>query len=212
MAKDLLWHGAQYEGDRLDVATIDADPMAQFRRWYKDAEATGGRNINAMTLATADAHGRVSARIVLLKELDDRGFVFFTNYESHKAEQLAANPRAALVFYWESLDRQVRIEGEVDKVDAASSEAYFDVRPLQSRIGAIASPQSRVIPSREALEVRVQEVAAVVGEHPKRPANWGGYRVIADELEFWQGQPSRLHDRIRYRRVDGGWQRDRLAP
>ncbi len=154
----------------------------------------------------------MSARIVLLKELDDRGFVFFTNYESHKAEQLAANPRAALVFYWESLDRQVRIEGEVAKVDAASSEAYFDVRPLQSRIGAIASPQSRVIPSREALEVRVQEVAAVVGEHPKRPANWGGYRVIADELEFWQGQPSRLHDRIRFRRIDGGWQRDRLAP
>ena len=212
MAKDLLWDGTQYAGERLDVATVDADPMAQFRRWYKDAEATGGRNVNAMTLATADASGRPSARIVLLKELDDRGFVFFTNYDSHKAHQLAANPRAALVSYWGKLDRQIRIEGLVERVDAATSDAYFAARPLPSRIGAIASPQSRVIADRETLETEVAAVAARAGEHPARPAHWGGYRVIPDELEFWQGQPSRLYDRIRYQRVDGAWRRDRLAP
>jgi pyridoxamine 5'-phosphate oxidase len=214
MAKDLLWqHGDQYEGARLDVATALADPFAQFRAWFADAEATGLKNVNAMTLATATRDGRPSARMVLLKEIDDRGFVFYTNYESRKAAELDDNPRAALLFYWLALERQVRVEGTVERVTAAESDAYFAARPLESRIGAIASPQSRVIASREELEARVEAARTFAGEAPARPAHWGGYRVVPDELELWQGQPSRLHDRVRYRRDPaGGWIRERLAP
>lgn len=209
-----LWqHGEQYVGQPLDEATAADDPFEQFLTWFRDAEGRGLATVNAMTLATADAHGRPSARIVLLKELDDRGFVFFTNYESKKGADLAANPHAALVFYWDLLHRQVRVEGTVERVTDAESDAYFAVRPLGSRLGAIASPQSRPVASRAELEARVDEVARTVGDgEPARPPYWGGYRVVPARIEFWQGQASRLHDRIVYERATSGWTRQRLAP
>jgi pyridoxamine 5'-phosphate oxidase len=210
-----LWHhGEQYAGERLDVDSVAADPLVQFRAWFAAAEARGLPAVNAMTLATADAAGRPSARVVLLKELDDRGFVFFTNYDSRKGDELAANPHAALVFYWQPLERQVRVEGAVERIDAAASDAYFAVRPRGSQLGAIASPQSRPVPDRETLEAQVLALEASLGDAaPTRPPHWGGYRVVPERVEFWQGQPSRLHDRVRYvRQPDGTWDRQRLAP
>jgi len=168
---------------------------------------------NAMTLATVDERGRPAARIVLLKELDARGFTFYTNYDSRKGRDLAAHAFAALVLFWEPLHRQVRIEGAIERVSEAESDAYFATRPRGSQIGAIASPQSSPIGSRDELEARVAEVELSVGETtPTRPANWGGYRVVPDMIELWQGQTSRLHDRVRYVRDAAGWTRDRLAP
>jgi pyridoxamine 5'-phosphate oxidase len=203
----------EYSGELLDVANVDDDPFAQFRAWFRAAEARGLPKVNAMTLATATPDGRPSARIVLLKELDDRGFVFYTNYRSRKGAELSANPRAALVVYWDALDRQVRIEGTVEEVDAASSDAYFASRPRGSQIGAIASPQSQPLASRDLLEAKVAEIEkALGGAPPQRPPTWGGYRVVPEMLEFWQGQPSRLHDRVVYRLVDGVWTKERLAP
>ena len=212
MADDPLWKAEQYLGARLDVDTADADPIAQFRAWFADAEATGMKNVNAMTLATATRDGVPSARMVLLKGVDARGFVFYTNYESRKSIELDANPRAALLFYWLALDRQVRVEGAIERVSAEESDAYFASRPLDSRIGAIASPQSRVIASREELEARVEDVRTTLGDDPPRPSTWGGYRVIPETIELWQGQPNRLHDRVRYAREGGAWRRERLAP
>jgi pyridoxamine 5'-phosphate oxidase len=214
MAKDLLWQdGAQYAGDPLDPRSVDADPIVEFRKWFAAAKAAGIANVNAMTLATVDDRGRPTARIVLLKEIDDTGFVFFTNYDSDKGAQLAKHPFAALVFHWDPLHRQVRVEGAVARVTPAESDAYFAVRPRGSQLGAIASPQSQVIADRALLEARVAEVAAAHPDGaPPRPAYWGGFRVVPDAIELWQGQPSRLHDRIRYRRSGGTWARERLAP
>jgi pyridoxamine 5'-phosphate oxidase len=210
MTKDLWRIGDDYAGVGLDPAACDADPLAEVRRWLQAAIDAGVATPNAMTLATVDEHGRPAARIVLLKELDARGLVFFTNYDSH---DLAAHPAAALVLFWEPLHRQVRVEGAVERVSARESDAYFASRARGSQLGAIASPQSQVLADRAALEQRVAAVAAEHGEGMlPRPAYWGGYRVVPEMIELWQGQPSRLHDRVRYRLVDGAWLRDRLAP
>jgi pyridoxamine 5'-phosphate oxidase len=217
MAKQILWRvGDDYAGEPLDPAQCDPDPFVEVRRWVALAVDGGIPNPNAMTLATVDERGRPAARIVLLKELDDEGFVFYTNYDSRKGRDLAAHPFAALVFYWEPLDRQIRVEGTVTRVDRATSDAYFASRPRGSQLGAIASPQSQVIASRSDLSERVADLAAKLGEvAPQRPDHWGGYRIVPDMIELWQGQPSRLHDRVRYTRdpaQPSAWHRDRLAP
>jgi pyridoxamine 5'-phosphate oxidase len=215
MAKHLLWRlGEQYQGQPLDPAQCDADPIVEVKRWLAVAVDGGIPNANAMTLATVDDRGRPAARIVLLKEIDERGFTFYTNYESRKASDLAAHAFAALILYWEPLHRQIRIEGAVERVSDEESNAYFASRPRGSQLGAIASPQSKVLASRAELEERVSSLASQFAEEvqPPRPLYWGGYRVVPDMVELWQGQPSRLHDRVRYRQTPSGWQRDRLAP
>lgn len=211
-----LWRlGEQYAGGLLEPSACDPDPFVEFARWMQLAiEARIGQP-NAMTLATVDERGRPAARIVLLKELDARGFVFFTNYQSRKGTDLTTHPFAALTLFWEPLHRQIRVEGEVEKLSPEASDAYFASRPRGSQIGAIASPQSQVIADREQLERAVAAVEQAVGEGaPERPANWGGYRVVPDAIELWQGQESRLHDRVRYRRerTTDAWTRERLAP
>ncbi|MCO4888681.1 pyridoxamine 5'-phosphate oxidase [Cupriavidus sp. WGtm5] len=197
----------------LSESDVAPDPMSQFRRWFDEAVTAKLPEPNAMTLATVDADGQPSARIVLLKGIDDRGFTFFTNYESRKGLDLAANPRAALLFHWVQLERQVRVEGRVEKVSEDESDAYFATRPLGSRVGAWASAQSREVTGRDVLEQREQEYRSKYGENPPRPPYWGGYRLVPTALEFWQGRPSRLHDRIAYRVQPGiGWQIVRLSP
>ena len=209
--------GTRVWGERgPDLATEDlvADPLAQFQAWFEQSLAAGGQEANAMTLATVSPDGRPSARIVLLKGLDERGFSFFTNHRSEKGRDLAGNPHAALVFHWPALGRQVRVTGAVTAVPATESDRYFASRPRESRLAAIASPQSEPIESREALEQAVREAGArFPGESVPRPQWWGGLVLVPDSLEFWQSRPHRLHDRFRYRRaVDGGWQLERLAP
>jgi pyridoxamine 5'-phosphate oxidase len=209
-----LWRlGEQYAGTPLDPVDCDPDPIVELRRWLDIAVAAALPQANAVTLATVDERGRPAARIVLLKDVDDRGLVFFTNYDSRKARDLAAHPFAALVVFWEPLHRQVRIEGAIEKLEPEASDAYFASRPRGSQIGAIASPQSRPIASRELLEQWVTEAEQAIGAAPPaRPAHWGGYRLVPDMIELWQGQLSRLHDRVRYRREHAVWVRDRLAP
>jgi pyridoxamine 5'-phosphate oxidase len=191
----------------------DADPVAQFDRWFQEAQ--GGGEVyepNAVALATVGPDGQPSLRMVLLKGFDAAGFVFYTNLESRKAVELAANPRAALLFWWDRLHRQVRVEGEVALVGDEEADAYFAGRPHGSRIGAVASPQSRVIPGRKPLEARVRELEALHPADVPRPPHWGGYRLRPASFEFWQGRRSRLHDRLRYTREAEGWRVERLAP
>jgi pyridoxamine 5'-phosphate oxidase len=204
----------EYKTATLDESEVRPDMYAQFHEWFEQAVASGLREPNAMTLATASADGSPSARIVLLKGVDDSGFTFFTNYASVKGRELAENPRAALVFYWNELERQVRIQGTVEKVSREETVAYFAVRPRKSQIGATVSPQSQVIPDRKWLEDRMEEAEAkLAGGVPECPEVWGGYRLRPHTVEFWQGRRSRLHDRIVYRlQADGSWVRERLAP
>jgi len=201
-----------YERDALDEAASAADPMQQFEHWLQQALNAQLPEPNAMTLATVGADGRPSTRVVLIKEADARGIVWYTNYDSRKGRELAANPQAALQFHWVELERVVRIEGRVEKVDAAESDRYFATRPLDSRIGAWASPQSQVISSRAVLVASAARYGAQFMLHPPRPPHWGGYRLLPDHWEFWQGRKSRLHDRLRYRLDGGTWVRERLAP
>lgn len=203
-----------YQSRPFDLHDSAPDPFDQFRRWFSEVAASGTIEPNAAVLATASADGRPSARHVLVKGVDSRGFVFFTNYRSRKAADLTVNPRASLVFAWSPLARQVVVEGGVERVSEAESEAYFASRPRTSQLGAWASPQSEVLASRAELDAAYAAAEQRFGEGPiARPPHWGGYRVLAEQVEFWQGRPSRLHDRIVYvRDASGTWQRKRLAP
>jgi pyridoxamine 5'-phosphate oxidase len=214
MSIDIARIRQDYHGERLDEDAAEGDPIAQFNGWFAEAVEAELPMVNAMTLATADAEGRPAARIVLLKGADARGFVFYTNYESRKAQELAANPRAALLFYWIELEREVRIEGVIEKTSDAESDDYFASRPLGSRLAAIASPQSAVVGTRQILEERYADAERRYGATPRRPPGWGGYRVVPDAIEFWQGRPNRLHDRLLYRKDAAGdsWEIVRLAP
>ena len=202
----------EYMRASLDEHDVARDPYVQFDRWFQEAVAAKMPMLNSMTLATVSASGQPSARIVLLKGVDARGFVFFTNYTSRKGTELAANPAAALLFHWTELEREVRIDGRVEKVTARESDEYFASRPLGSRHAAIASPQSEVVANRAALETRFAAAEKSHGESPTRPPHWGGYRVLPHAIEFWQGRPNRLHDRVLYTHVDGSWKITRLAP
>jgi pyridoxamine 5'-phosphate oxidase len=202
----------EYALAALDLPDLHADPVVQFQRWFADAQRADVAEPNAMTLSTAGADGAPSGRIVLLKDVDHRGFTFFTDYRSRKARELDANPRAALTFLWKEIERQVRIAGTVERVTAPESDRYYISRPLGSRHGAWASVQSQPIPDRDWLERAVQDAASRYPDDPPRPDHWGGYRVHPVELEFWQGRPSRLHDRFRYTRRDATWAIERLSP
>jgi pyridoxamine 5'-phosphate oxidase len=201
-----------YERDELDETASAADPLQQFGTWLEQALSAQLPEPNAMTLATVGPDGRPSTRIVLIKGCDARGIVWYTNYESRKGRELAAQPFAALQFHWVELERVVRIEGRVHKAGEDESDAYYASRPLDSRLGAWASPQSEVIGSRAVLVAAAAKAALTHGLHPPRPPHWGGYRLVPDRWEFWQGRKSRLHDRLRYRLEGGAWVRERLAP
>lgn len=206
-----------YAAGGLAEEDLADDPLIQFGRWFADAVRAGLREPNAMVLASAAADGAPSARLVLLKGYDEAGLVFFTNYDSRKAAELRANPQAALLFPWHDLERQVRVEGPVSRTTVGESEAYWRQRPRGSQLGAWASPQSAVLASARDLRDRLAEVIARHGAEDSTarvplPSNWGGFRVVPDSVEFWQGRTDRLHDRLRYRRVESGWQVERLAP
>ena len=210
------WAGLrlEYRRGRLLESEVDPDPFVTFAAWFQEARDAGLYEANAMTLATVGPDGRPSARVVLMRRMDERGFCFFTNYESRKGQDLAANPWAALLFWWGPLERQVRIEGQVEKLSAEESEDYFNTRPKGSRLGAWVSPQSQVIENRQVLEERLAALEAEYADsEPPRPPFWGGYRLVPTEMEFWQGGPNRLHDRLRYvRQVEEGWKIERLSP
>jgi pyridoxamine 5'-phosphate oxidase len=203
----------EYTRAGLTESAADPDPIVQFRRWFDEVLAADLHEPNAMTLATATPEGRPSARIVLLKGFDERGFVFYTNYEGRKGEELEANPRCALVFYWGELERQVRVEGSASRVPEGESDEYFGSRPRGSRLGAWASEQSRPVDGRDVLEERLRDLEAEYeGREVPRPPFWGGYRVEPYSIEFWQGRENRMHDRLVYRRSGGSWRRERLQP
>lgn len=214
MTEDLGTMRKDYDSAALDEADLDPDPFGQFDRWFAQAREAGLVEPNAMALASSDPVGRPSVRMVLLKGADERGFVFFSNFESRKGRELSVNPHAALLFWWDRLQRQVRIEGEIAVVDDAEADAYFATRPYASQIGAWASAQSTAIPGREALEARTRELERAQKEgHVSRPPYWGGYRLRPVRFEFWQGRRSRLHDRLVYRaQSESGWTIERLAP
>ena len=202
-----------YERDTLEETQASSEPLRQFELWMKEALASGVvPEPNAMTVATVSPEGRPSTRVVLIKAFDARSIVWYTNYHSRKGRELAGNPFAALQFHWVEMERVVRIEGRVEKVSDAESDAYYASRPLDSRLGAWASPQSEVISSRAVLVANAAKAAAQHGLNPERPPHWGGFRLVPDRWEFWQGRKSRLHDRLSYRLVDGQWLRERLAP
>ena len=196
----------------IKEADTDPNPVKQFATWFEQAVSAELPEPNAMTLATATADGKPSARMVLLKDYSERGFVFYTNYNSLKGQQLSANPWAALIFWWAELERQVRIEGSVEKLSSQESDTYFHSRPWGSQLGAWVSNQSQIISSREVLDQRLEQLKAQYTKDIPRPPHWGGFRVIPSVIEFWQGRPSRLHDRLRYRFEDGNWTRERLSP
>jgi pyridoxamine 5'-phosphate oxidase len=218
-ARELSDLRREYAAGGLDEADLEPDPVAMFRRWMHDAVRAGLYEPNAFVLATVSPDGTPASRIVLLKGLDERGFVFFTNYGSRKGDELAENPRCALLFPWHQLERQVRVEGTASRLSDAENDAYFASRPRAAQIGAWASPQSEVVPDRAALDTRYAEMAARFGDDPvRRPEHWGGYCVAPEVVEFWQGRLGRMHDRLRYRRAapaatDGAaWVTERLAP
>jgi pyridoxamine 5'-phosphate oxidase len=202
----------EYMRAGLSEADAHPNPLRQFEHWFRDALAAGLPLPNAMTLATAKESGAPSARIVLLKDVEEESFVFYTNYQSAKGRELAARPEASLVFLWSELERQVRVEGRVERVSAQASDEYYASRPLGARLSAWASAQSDRVRDRRALEDALAAMSARFGEHPPRPAHWGGYRVIPAAVEFWQGRANRLHDRLLYTPADGGWKIERLAP
>ena len=203
----------EYMRETLDESSVAQDAIEQFTKWWTEAVNSNIDEVNAMTLATATKEGIPSARIVLLKDYDEKGFIFFTNYKSVKGEEVEMNPHAALVFYWKELERQVRIQGRTEKITSEESDEYFHSRPAGSRIGAWASPQSRVIESRQVLDENVKRFTEKFNDNIPRPSHWGGYRVLPSTIEFWQGRMSRLHDRIRYTKTsDNKWLIERLAP